>query len=90
MERVAILVPGEIVDPSHLAFLDPEASSPPSVDGAGSHLASMMEQHERALVAAALLRNRWKMTKTAEELGLERSHLYKKLKALGIEKPLED
>jgi DNA-binding NtrC family response regulator len=30
------------------------------------------------------------MTKTAEALGLERSHLYKKLKALGIERPVED
>jgi two-component system nitrogen regulation response regulator NtrX len=50
----------------------------------------MMERHERALVLAALERNRWRMTKTADELGLERSHLYKKLKALGIEKPVED
>jgi two-component system nitrogen regulation response regulator NtrX len=42
------------------------------------------------VVLAALERNRWKMTRTAEDLGLERSHLYKKLKALGIEKPVED
>jgi DNA-binding NtrC family response regulator len=91
MERVAILVPDEIVDASHLAFLQPaEAGVAPVEDGAGSQLASMMERHERALVLAALERNRWKMTKTADELGLERSHLYKKLKALGIEKPVED
>ena len=91
MERVAILVPGDLVEAAHLAFLQPGDSALPTVaEGAGSHLASMMERHERALVLAALLRNRWRMTKTADELGLERSHLYKKLKALGIEKPVED
>ena len=50
----------------------------------------MMERHERGVILATLERNRWKMTKTAEALGLERSHLYKKLKALGIERPVED
>jgi transcriptional regulator of acetoin/glycerol metabolism len=30
------------------------------------------------------------MTRAAEELSLERSHLYKKLRALGIERPVED
>jgi transcriptional regulator of acetoin/glycerol metabolism len=53
-------------------------------------LAALMEQHERTLVLAALERNHWRMTKTADELGLERSHLYKKVKALGIERPVID
>jgi DNA-binding NtrC family response regulator len=60
------------------------------VRGETGNLAAMMERHERVLVVAALERNRWRMTRTAEELGLERSHLYKKLKALGIERPVED
>jgi DNA-binding NtrC family response regulator len=30
------------------------------------------------------------MAKAARELNLERSHLYKKLKALGIDRPDED
>jgi DNA-binding NtrC family response regulator len=91
MERVASLVPEDVVEAAHLAFLQPgDAAVAPVARGAGSHLASMMERHERALVVAALERNRWRMTKTADELGLERSHLYKKLKALGIEKPVED
>ena len=91
MERVAILVASDVVDASHLAFLNagPAGAGPAGEDGAND-LASMMERHERALVLAALERNRWKMTRTADELGLERSHLYKKLKALGIEKPVED
>ena len=37
-----------------------------------------------------LERNRWRMSRAARELGLERSHLYKKLKALGIERQPSD
>ena len=49
-----------------------------------------MRRHERALIVAALERNRWRMAKTARELKLERSHLYKKMKTLGIERPDDD
>ena len=42
---------------------------------------------EQAAIVAALRRNKWRMSATADELGLERSHLYKKVKALGIERP---
>jgi DNA-binding NtrC family response regulator len=91
MERVAILAPSDLVDASQLSFLAPGASAAAEpLHGEARDLASMMARQERSLVSAALERNRWKMTKTAEELGLERSHLYKKLKALGIERPVED
>jgi DNA-binding NtrC family response regulator len=94
MERVAILVPDERVGPSQLSFLGPASADPmgtPAGEASGgADLATMMERHERVLVTAALERNRWRMTRTAEDLGLERSHLYKKLKALGIERPVED
>ena len=46
-----------------------------------------MEQLERDVIRAALERNAWRMAATARELQLERSHLYKKVKALGIERP---
>jgi len=91
MERVAILVSEGAIESWHLAFLDPGAAGgAAAAAGATGELAALMERHERALVLAALERNRWRMTRTAEELGVERSHLYKKLKALGIEKPVVD
>jgi len=34
-----------------------------------------------------LQENRWNMTQTASALGLERSHLYRKMKSLGIAAP---
>ena len=92
MERVAILVADETVRAVHLAFLDHQTSVPTQPArgerGERGELAAMLERHERTLVLQALERNHWRMTRTAEELGLERSHLYKKLKALGIEKPV--
>ena len=46
-----------------------------------------MADLERAVVLKTLDQHRWRMTAAATALGLERSHLYKKLKALGIERP---
>ena len=90
MERVAILITGDTVDASHLSFLAGGSPSRAHVGREEGGLAAAMERHERELVLAALERNRWRMTRTAEDLGLERSHLYKKLRALGIERPVED
>jgi DNA-binding NtrC family response regulator len=52
-----------------------------------STLKDSLQQAERAIVLRTLERNRWQMAKSARELGLERSHLYRKLKALGIRPP---
>ena len=42
---------------------------------------------EKIMIERRLKSNAWNVTKTAKELGLERSHLYKKMKGLGIQKP---
>jgi len=47
----------------------------------------MLEQVERELIERALEHRGGHVTKTAADLGLERSHLYKKMRALGIRKP---
>ena len=99
MNRAAILVPGALIHGADLELPDggparaaarrgsePVAAVPP----AGSFdLAEELLRYEKALILGVLERNHWKMTRAAEELRLERSHLYKKLRALGIEKPPE-
>jgi len=44
---------------------------------------------ERDFILKKLKENRWNMTKTAEDIGIERSNLYKKIKSLGIILPKE-
>ena len=43
--------------------------------------------HSAPQVSAELRANEWNMTRTAERLGIERSHLYRKIKAYGITPP---
>jgi len=88
VERLLILTPGEVIDGRAVQLSLPDRR--PSVGGAIPHHGSLrdtMAELERRVVLETLERQQWKMTATAAELGLERSHLYKKLKALGIEKP---
>ena len=85
MERVAILFPGDTVTASGLAQALPagEPSLPPTEDEDRT-LRDTMREVEKEAILRALDRNKWHMTRAAKELGLERSHLYKKMKALGI------
>jgi DNA-binding NtrC family response regulator len=50
----------------------------------GAALKDLVASAEREIVSAALEANSHHMANTARELGLERSHLYKKMRALGI------
>jgi hypothetical protein len=56
--------------------------------GAGeSLLYSRLEDTEKELILKVLEENRWQISKAAQILGLERSHLYKKMKRYGIARP---
>ena len=44
----------------------------------------MLQDAERDFILRSLDHNKGHITNTAADLGLERSHLYKKMKALGI------
>jgi two-component system, NtrC family, nitrogen regulation response regulator NtrX len=48
-------------------------------------LSSRVDSFEREQILAELKRHNQRMTDTAKALGLERSHLYKKCQALGID-----
>jgi DNA-binding NtrC family response regulator len=78
-------------DKAHAAGGTGAADRPAGGDASGTpaDLATQLVRHEKAIILAALERNRWRMSKTARELRLERSHLYKKMKSLGIERPGE-
>ena len=50
----------------------------------GASLKELVSSAERDIIVAALAANESHISNTAKDLGLERSHLYKKMKALGI------
>ena len=63
------------------AEADPHTAAAPH---SGS-LAERTDAFEREQILAELKRHHQRMTDTAKALGLERSHLYKKCQALGID-----
>ncbi len=89
VERLVILTPGEIITEAEARALLPVHSA----EASGRYfqpekpLREMLETAERDLIRRALELREGHVTKTAADLGLERSHLYKKMRALGIRKP---
>ncbi|HEV8385701.1 MAG TPA: sigma-54 dependent transcriptional regulator [Candidatus Acidoferrales bacterium] len=83
IERLVIMTPGLRIEPHHLP---PElfrgAAASPQQPYASLHEAR--EAYEREFILRKLEENQWNMTRTAAAVGLERSHLYRKMKSLGI------
>ncbi|MGB5703965.1 MAG: helix-turn-helix domain-containing protein, partial [Polyangiales bacterium] len=89
VERLVILTPGEIVTEAEARALLPIGAAGPAQTyfRAETPLREMLEAVERDLITQALRHRGGHVTKTAADLGLERSHLYKKMRSLGIRKP---
>jgi two-component system nitrogen regulation response regulator NtrX len=86
VERLVIICPQPRIEPHHLP---PElfrgvAEAPQQPY---STLHEARSAYEREFILRKLQENRWNMTQTASALGLERSHLYRKMKSLGIAAP---
>jgi two-component system nitrogen regulation response regulator NtrX len=83
VERLVIMCPAPRIEPHHLP---PElfrgASKSPQKPY--ESLQEARSAYEREFVLRKLEENRWNMTKAAQALGLERSHLYRKIRSLGI------
>jgi two-component system nitrogen regulation response regulator NtrX len=85
IERLMIMVPGEVIEPADLAFLD--VGSVPVRAPAGDKVEPLFgarDAWERNYILAALGAFEGNISRTADALGLERSNLYKKMRALGI------
>ncbi len=88
VERLVIMVPGERVERRHLPpslyhdHAHPGAAK--AVAGSFSSLQEARVAYERDYILRKLEENQGNVSRTAEVLGLERSHLYRKMKSLGI------
>jgi len=86
VERLVIMTTGEVIGPDDLpAPLRPK-DAVAGAEGQRS-LKDARDGFERAYILAELRSNDWNMTRTAERLGIERSHLYRKIKTYGITPP---
>jgi two-component system, NtrC family, nitrogen regulation response regulator NtrX len=83
VERLVIICPSTRIEPHHLP---PEVfrGVPKSPQKPYESLHEARSAYEREFVLRKLEESRWNMTKAAQALGLERSHLYRKMRSLGI------
>jgi two-component system nitrogen regulation response regulator NtrX len=87
VERLVILSPGSVIDMSLL-----ETAPTAGEGGFGDILAQggtfqeFKERAEAAFVHRQLELHKWNISKTAEALGIQRSHLYTKMKRYGLMK----
>ena len=71
VERMIIAADGEVLRPEHVPIEIQEQSRAPARAGSeGRSFQALRTEAERQIVAAALERNDWHITRTAEELGL--------------------
>ena len=88
VERLLLLADGAI-DGALVRLALPtgenDGTTPAGEFGHSGTLAERTDSFEREQILSELKRNNQRMTDTAKALGLERSHLYKKCQALGID-----
>jgi two-component system, NtrC family, nitrogen regulation response regulator NtrX len=88
IERLVIMVPGEVIGAADLAFLgqSPEDGTDALARGAETLLPlhEARDRFERDYILRALAQQNGNMSRTADALGVERSNLYRKMRAFGI------
>ncbi len=81
VERLVIMVPQDRIGALHLP---PELYRASERAPLAATLAEVRHGSEREFILRKLEENRWNVSRTARAIGLERSHLHRKMKALGI------
>jgi PAS domain S-box-containing protein len=85
IEHAFVLCRGGMIEARHLP--EPLRSVVCGTCPESGQAVSSLEDMEKVFIAAALRRNRWNRRKTAKDLGIDRSTLRRKIRALGIEVP---
>ncbi|PJA80911.1 MAG: Fis family transcriptional regulator [Nitrospirae bacterium CG_4_9_14_3_um_filter_51_5] len=89
IERLLIMVPKTVIDgPDVEMFLQGRPPSGVPSLAVGTHYDSLREARnafEREVISLKLRENNWNVSKTADELKIERSHLHRKIKLLHVE-----
>ncbi len=86
VERLMVMVPGGEIREEDLEFLRVSASQSATPDNPDTELTlrEARSRFERRYIAAVLERYGGNVTRAARHLGLERSHLHRKMRQLGV------
>jgi two-component system nitrogen regulation response regulator NtrX len=86
VERLMIMVPGDRVSSRDVSFLEQDFEPQPSADRPATlaPLHHARDEFEKQYILRALAHQQGNMSRTAEVLGVERSNLYRKMRAFGI------
>jgi DNA-binding NtrC family response regulator len=86
IERMIIAADGEVLRAEHVPFeIQERSQASPATAGSDGSFQSLRREAERQIVVAALERNDWHITRTAEELGLaDHSSLLKLMRRLEL------
>ena len=87
VERIIIMIDKKSISRKDIEFLFPtgKTSIEDIIDDSNS-FQEFKEKAEKAFLIKQLNANDWNISKTAEILEIQRSHLYNKIKKYGIEK----
>jgi two-component system nitrogen regulation response regulator NtrX len=87
VERLVILVPDNVIElhhlPSSFVLRSDQAAASSALDQPNFKAARV--QFEKEYLQKKLEEHRWNVSQTAEAIGIERSHLHRKIKAYGVE-----
>ena len=87
VERVIIMVPHPVIGEKDIESLMPKSSSGLNeILDLSNSFQEFKEKAEKAFIERQLELNNWNISKTAEVLDIQRSHLYSKMKKYGLEK----
>ncbi|MEO7271471.1 MAG: sigma-54 dependent transcriptional regulator [Vicinamibacterales bacterium] len=84
IERLMIMTPGDTITASDLSFFEPALVPPDVATGAPLSLHDARELFERDYILRTLSAQQGNISRTADALGVERSNLYRKMRAFGI------
>jgi two-component system, NtrC family, nitrogen regulation response regulator NtrX len=84
VERLLIMVPGDTITLADLSFLDGASSVTVDATPVVAPLHEARDQFERDYILKALAAQQGNISRTADVLGVERSNLYRKMRAFGI------
>ena len=87
VERLVIMTPRPVIEVTDMAPVDSvQRGELEETFGPGLTFQEFKDRAEAAFIKRALEANSWNVSKTADELGIQRSHLYNKIKKFHLER----